>query len=58
MEGFEMTGMKAAEKIGSLMKYRDALDETERELFDVLIQYANEIAAEVGCGAGPVRQPC
>jgi len=42
-----------ASKIDSLMKYRGSLDESERELFDVLIQYANEVARAVERGVVP-----
>jgi len=47
-----------AEKIESLMRYRESLDESERELFDVLIQYANEVALAVGQGVSPARHSC
>jgi hypothetical protein len=40
------------EKVDSLMRYREELDGSERELFDVLITYANEIAIAVDRGAG------
>jgi hypothetical protein len=54
----EMMEISVAEKIGSLMRYRESLDESERELFDVLIHYANEVAMAVGQGVSPVQQSC
>ena len=36
---------KIQERIDTLLCYREALDESEKELFDMLIGYANEIAA-------------
>ena len=45
-------------KVESLMRYRDALDENEKELFDVLIQYAKEVAVSVERGAAPAQHPC
>lgn len=41
-----MEAMK--ERFGALLRYRDALDESERELFDLLMGYAGEVAASVG----------
>ncbi len=35
------------ERIEALMQYRSALDESERELFDMLIGYADEVALSV-----------
>ena len=35
---------KIRERIDTLLCYRDALDESEKQLFDMLIGYANEIA--------------
>ncbi len=34
-------------KINSLFEYRNSLDDSERELFDVLISYANEIVLSI-----------
>ncbi|MFH0884460.1 MAG: hypothetical protein V1861_02010 [Candidatus Micrarchaeota archaeon] len=55
MERMEKT---IAEKIESLMKYRESLDENERELFDVLIHYANEVAIAIEQGISPISQTC
>jgi hypothetical protein len=44
------------EKVNSLLKYRNALDGSERELFDVLISYANEVAIAVERNAAPEAQ--
>jgi hypothetical protein len=41
MEGDEET---IQEKIDSLMRYRNDLNESDRELFDALMAYANEVA--------------
>ena len=38
---------KIQERIDSLMGYRNALDESERELYDILISYANEVALSI-----------
>jgi hypothetical protein len=35
------------EKFDSLLKYRNQLDESEQELFDVLIQYGKEVVLSV-----------
>ncbi len=46
----KVDGMKIGymrEKIEALMQYRSALDESERELFDMLIGYADEVALSV-----------
>lgn len=53
-----MTGDIVRGKIESLMRYRNALDESERELFDVLMQYAKEVAGAVEGGMAPVNSPC
>lgn len=58
MIGMENKENTAAEKIKPLMKYRESLDESERELFDMLIQYANEVAVAVGIGVRPMQQAC
>ncbi len=42
-------------KVESLMRFRNALDENEKELFDVLIQYAREVAVSVERSAVPAR---
>ena len=34
-------------KIDGLLQYRSALDENERELFDILVGYANEIVLTI-----------
>ena len=54
----EMEWENARGKIDSLMAYRDALDESERELFDVMIEYANEVAMAVERGIAPTRHAC
>jgi hypothetical protein len=54
----EMNGEDVRGKIESLMRYRDVLDESERELFDVLMGYANEVASAVGRGVTPQTQAC
>ena len=36
--------MNAEEKIDSLLGYREYLDEEDREVFDILIGHAREIA--------------
>ncbi len=53
-----MKGENVRGKIDSLMRYRDALDEGERELFDVLIHYANEVAMEVEQSISPIQHSC
>ena len=53
-----MMESSVAEKIGSLMRYRESLDESERELFDVLIHYANEVALAVGQGVSRANHSC
>ncbi|MFN7990970.1 MAG: hypothetical protein U0R44_02310 [Candidatus Micrarchaeia archaeon] len=35
------------QKIDALMQYRSSLDDGERELFDILIGYANEVAMTI-----------
>jgi hypothetical protein len=35
---------KVQERVDTLLRYRDGLDGSERELFDLLMGYANEIA--------------
>lgn len=35
---------KIRERMDALMMYRTALDESERELFDMLMGYAHEVA--------------
>jgi len=54
----EMSGEDVREKIDSLMRYRDALDESEKELFDVLMSYADEVARAVGRGVAPQTHAC
>ena len=49
-----MEGM-IQEKIDSLMRYRDSLDENEREVYDVLMAYANEVAMAVDGESAPQR---
>jgi len=39
-------------RIDSLMRYRGELEGSEKELFDVLLTYANEIALAVDRNAG------
>ncbi|MFH1785912.1 MAG: hypothetical protein ABH842_05780 [Candidatus Micrarchaeota archaeon] len=36
--------MKFQEKFDTLFSYREQLDETEKELFDVLMEYGKEVA--------------
>jgi hypothetical protein len=56
--GMELEG-RIREKIGSLMQYREALDESERELFDILMGYANEVVTAIDCrAAGMDAQGC
>jgi hypothetical protein len=38
---------KVEEKFDLLLKYRDQLDDTEQELFDILIQYGKEVMLSV-----------
>ncbi len=38
---------KIQERIDALMQYRTALVGNERELFDILITYANEVALSI-----------
>jgi hypothetical protein len=51
----EVCGMKMEEKIqekiDSLLRYREALDPGEKELFDILMGYANEVALSIDEGA-------
>lgn len=42
---------KIQEKIDSLLRYREALDPGEKELFDILMGYANEVALSIDEGA-------
>ncbi|MFH0737597.1 MAG: hypothetical protein V1827_03500 [Candidatus Micrarchaeota archaeon] len=50
-----MEGMENLQgKIDSLMRYRESLEGNEREVFDVLMAYANEVAMAVD-GAAPQR---
>lgn len=56
-EGVRMDGTKdmeisVQEKIDTLMRYRRELEGSERELFDILLSYANEIALAVDRNAG------
>lgn len=44
-------------KIDALLKYRNALDDGERELFDVLISCANEVARTVDGGGARMNVP-
>jgi len=41
---------KIQAKVDSLLRYRAALDDSERELFDMLIRCANEVAMAVDGG--------
>jgi hypothetical protein len=50
-----MDAVNAMGKVESLMKFRDALDESERELFDMLMQYAREVALSAGGCVAPAR---
>jgi hypothetical protein len=43
----EVCGMEIQEKIDTLLKYREALDDSEKEVFDVLMSYANEVAISI-----------
>jgi hypothetical protein len=44
---------KIQEKIDTLLRYREALDEGEKEVFDILMGYANEVAMAIdGRAAG------
>lgn len=44
-------------KIDALFQFRNALDENEKELFDILLEYANEVALSIdGCGVHPQLQ--
>jgi hypothetical protein len=50
----EVRGMeieRIQERIDALMGYREALDGSERELFDALIGYANEVALSIDRGS-------
>lgn len=35
------------EKIESLVRYRQTLDDTDKEVFDVLMNYAREVASSI-----------
>ncbi len=52
-----MDVINAVGKVESLMRFRESLDESERELFDVLIQYAREVALSVQ-DVQPARHAC
>ncbi len=52
-EGERMGIGKIRERIDALMQYRGSLDESERELFDILIGYANEVALSIDGRAAP-----
>jgi hypothetical protein len=41
--------------VDSLMRYRGQMDEAEKELFDMLMVYANEVALSIEGGAAPSR---
>ncbi len=58
--GGRMKGMeeKIQEKVDSLMRYRESLAGSERELFDVLISYANEVAMAVDRDSAPDALSC
>ncbi|MEW6722769.1 MAG: hypothetical protein AB1324_05905 [Candidatus Micrarchaeota archaeon] len=44
---------KIQEKVDTLLRYREALDEGEKEVFDILMGYANEVAMAIdGRAAG------
>jgi hypothetical protein len=45
---------KMQKRIDSLLRYRGALDGSERELFDILINYANEVAMAIDERGMPV----
>jgi hypothetical protein len=42
--------MGVEDRFASLLRYRDALDESERELFDMLMSCAREVMASMGQG--------
>lgn len=37
------------ERIESLLGYRQALDEEDKEVFDMLVGYARELAQDIHC---------
>jgi hypothetical protein len=47
---FEVTLMwDIEERIESLLGYRQALDEEDKEVFDMLVGYARELAQDIHC---------
>ncbi|HSB47273.1 MAG TPA: hypothetical protein VLD37_04605 [Candidatus Bilamarchaeum sp.] len=46
---------KIQDMVDSLMRYRGQMDGAERELFDLLMVYANEVALSIEGGAVPSR---
>jgi hypothetical protein len=50
---FEVARMeeKLQDMVDSLMRFRGQMDEGERELFDLLMVYANEVALSIDAAA-------